>query len=140
MQDQLLPKGFISVDDAIKLIESDTRQNPVVDIDRMIRNFTYIEVDHNFNIFLLDRDKDGKIIKIGETPTHFFNNYDVERFKHALTSHYRELSGREFEENITRSLSTTIDDANPAGHIVKQEKPMTQSGEFLGSGNPSLSE
>ena len=45
-----IPNGFISVEDAISLIESDTRSNAKVDTAFLLRNLPYLRVDGNYTI------------------------------------------------------------------------------------------
>lgn len=46
---QLSP-GFITVDEACKIIKTDTRDNPVVDMDYLVAHIVWIETNHNFRI------------------------------------------------------------------------------------------
>lgn len=137
-----VPEGFVSVDDAIKLIEKDTRKIPVVDTAFMVRNYNYTRVGGNFTIPLLQRDSSGRIIKKGETFVQFPDEESLYRFRGALKRHYKEVSGgMEVNENRVRSFSTAIDpEENPTGRITVNKKPMTKAGESLGSGAKTVKE
>ena len=50
MSPKNLSPGFITVDEGVDLIKSDTRENPVVDMDWLISRKKWVEVAHNFRI------------------------------------------------------------------------------------------
>lgn len=110
---------FITVDEAIKLIESDSRENPVVDIKQMTDSYTYIELAHNFRIPLLAVNKDGFIVENGNRYITFEKEIDVLRFREVVLNHYKETTSAEYDEeaitNPTKSITTVSDpETNPA--------------------------
>lgn len=117
---------FITVDEAIKLIESDSRENPVVDIKQMTDSYTYIELAHNFRIPLLAVSKDGFIVENGNRYITFEKEIDVLRFREVVLNHYKETTSAEYDEeaitNPTKSITTVSDpETNPAS--IPQNNP-----------------
>lgn len=134
-----LPKGFITVDKAIELIEKDTRKVPVVDTRFMVRNYNYIREGGNFTIPLLKRNDDGKIVNIGNTWVHFDDEEMAWKFRGALKRHYKEVAGREINENPVHSYDTAYDsEKNTPALITVNKKPFTKAGEDLGSGSQEV--
>lgn len=109
---------FITVKEAIELIKSDTRQNPVVDIKQMVKSYNSIELFHNFRIPLLTLDKNGNVVENGNRFITFEKELDVLMFKDVVLSHYREATSARYDEeaitNPTRSITTVNDpEKNP---------------------------
>lgn len=109
---------FITVKEAIELIKSDTRQNPVVDIKQMVESYNSIELFHNFRIPLLTLDKNGNVVENGNRYVTFEKELDVLMFKDVVLSHYREMTSARYDEeaitNPTRSITTVNDpEKNP---------------------------
>lgn len=112
MQDKI-PIGFISVDDAIKLIKADRRDNATVDLSWLVRNFRWIEPAHNFTIKLMKTDPaTGRAYHTGKTTVQFpsagasGSNLQVESFKETIRNAYRERTKKEIEEGAVRSITT----------------------------------
>lgn len=117
---------FITVDEAIKLIESDSRENPVVDIKQMTDSYTYIELAHNFRVPLLAVNKDGFIVENGNRYITFEKEIDVLRFREVVLNHYKETTSAKYDEeaitNPTKSITTVSDpETNPAS--IPQNNP-----------------
>lgn len=117
---------FITVDEAIKLIESDSRENSVVDIKQMTDSYTYIELAHNFRIPLLAVNKDGFIVENGNRYITFEKEIDVLRFREVVLNHYKETTSAKYDEeaitNPTKSITTVSDpETNPAS--IPQNNP-----------------
>lgn len=117
---------FITVDEAIKLIESDSRENPVVDIKQMTDSYTYIELAHNFRIPLLAVNKDGFIVENGNRYITFEKEIDVLRFREVVLNHYKETTSAKYDEeaitNPTKSITTVSDpETNPTA--IPQNNP-----------------
>lgn len=109
---------FITVKEAIELIKSDTRQNPVVDIKQMVESYNSIELFHNYRIPLLTLDKNGNVVENGNRFITFEKELDVLMFKDVVLSHYREMTSARYDEeaitNPTRSITTVNDpEKNP---------------------------
>lgn len=139
-----LAPGFISVDDAVALIKSDTRSNPVVDMDYIVSRINWIEVNHNFRIPKIRRlkadeiyrTKRGKIVEyetIGEANVSIMTNFDKELLKKTIRDKYRELVGHEYKEKITRGISTVADDAEGRQAVQpRANKPIAKEGDSIG--------
>lgn len=142
MQKNNLPAGFISIEDAIKLIESDTRSNAKVDTAFLLRNLPYLRVDGNYTIKKL-KHKDGKVVPDGQTYVQIATEYERAILQHAITEHYKNVTGRIIDPETIglRSMSTAVDDEkNPSARITKNEKPLIKAGEDLGSATKTVTE
>lgn len=138
-----MAEEFISIDDAIKLIEKDTRKDPVVDISAMVDASPYIRVNGNFTIKLLTRDKNGAIVENGNKFVQIASEWDKSRLKHALFEHHKQASGKVLNPDTIglKSLTTTIDeDANPSGKLKEMDKPMTKFGDSTSGGTRAVEE
>ena len=131
-----LSPGFVEMDEAIELIKSDTRQNPVVDMDYLILKKKWIETAHNFRIPKVRRlapqdvyrTKRGKIVEyetIGEVNVYVATNFDKELLIKTINDKYRELVGHEYKEINTRAMSTVADDAQ--GRDAVRPRPNAKS-------------
>ena len=139
-----LAPGFISIDDAVALIKSDTRSNPVVDMDYIVSRINWIEVNHNFRIPKIRRlkpedvyrTKRGKIVEyqhIGDANVAILTSFDKELLKKTIRDKYRELVGHEYEEKITRGVSTVADDAEGKQAVQpRANKPIAKEGDSIG--------
>ena len=131
-----IPTGFISVEDAISLIESDTRSNAKVDTAFLLRNLPYLRVDGNYTIKKL-KHKDGKVVEAGETFVHIFSDYQRSMLEHAIVEHYKLVTGRDIDPASigVRKLMTTVDDEkNLSGRIMPNTESSTKIGDNLVSG------
>lgn len=129
-----VPIGFITIQEAIELINSDTRSNPVVDIKRLVQNLPYLKVNNNFNIWLLKRDETGRIVKNGAKPVQIADDWGYANLKHAITEHYKNASGRaDFDPDTVGliSVTTTKEDDVPAGKLRVNKKPMVKKGDTI---------
>jgi len=136
MQNGNIPLGFISVEEAIKLIEADTRTNAKVNVSFLLRNLPFLRVDGNYTIKKL-KHENGKVVPDGEAFVHIDSDYHRAMLEHAIVEHYKQVTGREIDpESIgLRKLTTTVDDEeNPAGHVIKNKKSKTKMGDAIVSG------
>lgn len=142
MQQQNLPRGFISIEEAIKLIESDTRKDAKVDTSFLLRNLPYLRTDGNYTIKKLRHDKEtGRVVSNGEVFVMITSDYEKEMLKHAIVEHYRNVTGRTIDpDNIgLRSLTTTVDEeTNLGAAIIHNDKPTIKPGEDLGTGTRNI--
>ncbi len=142
MQQQNLPRGFISIEEAIKLIESDTRKDAKVDTSFLLRNLPYLRTDGNYTIKKLRHDKEtGRVVGNGEVFVMITSDYEKEMLKHAIVEHYRNVTGRTIDpDNIgLRSLTTTVDEeTNLGAAIINNDKPTIKPGEDLGTGTRNI--
>lgn len=143
---QLSP-GFSTVDEAVELIKSDTKENPVVDMDYLIGHTIWIEASHNFRIPKIRRLKPdeirrtrrGKIIEyetIGEVNVYIATNFEKELLKKTIFDKYRELVGHEYRVADVRARSTVADDAQGKAAVQPRAnaKPIAKEGAVIGGG------
>lgn len=136
MQNSNLPNGFISIADAIKLIESDSRSDAKVDTAFLLRNLPYLRVDGNYNIKKL-KHENGRVVEDGEVYVMVASEYEKAMLEHAITEHYKNVTGRVVDpEKIgLRSITTAVDDEkNANGYLMNNDKPMIKAGDDLVSG------
>ena len=136
MQNSNLPNGFVTVADAIKLIESDSRTDAKVDTAFLLRNLPYLRVDGNYNIKKL-KHENGKVVEDGEVYVMISSEYERAMLEHAITEHYKNVTGRVVNpENIgLRSITTAVDDEkNANGYLMNNDKPMIKAGDDIVSG------
>lgn len=142
MQNKNLPTGFISIEEAIKLIESDTRKDAKVDTRFLLRNLPYLRTDGNYTIKKLRHDKEtGRVVDDGEVFVMIMSDYEKEMLKHAITEHYRTVTGRTVDPDSIglRALTTTVDEeTNIGAAIMENDKPTIKPGEDLGSGTRNI--
>lgn len=147
MQDNNLAPGFIKVEDAVKLIQSDTRDNPVVDMDYLVSRIKWVETAHNFRIPKIRRlkpeevrkTKRGKVIDyeiIGNAYIYIATNYEKELVRKTILDKFRELVGREYKEQTVRAMSTVADDAEGRAAVKpRTNRPIAKEGQSIGSGD-----
>lgn len=136
MQNGNIPTGFIPVEEAIKLIESDTRSNAKVDISFLLRNLPFLRVDGNYTIKKL-KHENGKVVPDGEAFVHIDSDYKRAMLEHAIVEHYKQNTGREVDPETIglRTMTTAVDDEeNPSGHVIKNKKSKTKIGDTIVSG------
>lgn len=113
------PKDFLSVDEAIKLIDSDTPTNPVVDNVRLVKGIEYLRANQrggalNYTIHLVKRDEKTKqIIPNGVRYAVIESTRDANTLEYAIVDHYKDRSGREAPDLDSMGLNavtTTLDD------------------------------
>ena len=134
--DNNIPTGFISVEKAISLIESDTRSNAKVNTAFLLRNLPYLRVDGNYTIKKL-KHENGKVVDDGEEFAHIFSDYQRSMLEHAIIEHYKMVTGRDIDpESIgIKKLMTTVDDEkNLSGRIMRNTESSTKVGDTLVSG------
>lgn len=131
-----IPTGFISVEDAIKLIESDTRSNAKVDAQFLLNNLPFLRVDGNYTIKKL-KHVNGKVVEDGVTRVHIDSDYHRAMLEHTIVEHFKLVSGRDVDPETIgiRTMSTTVDDeSNPQGRVVRNKKSKTKVGDSIVSG------
>ena len=142
-----LSPGFITVEDAVELIKSDTRENPVVDMDYLVTHIVWIEANHNFRIPKIRRlapeeirrTKRGKVIEyenIGNAYVYLATNYEKELLKKTILDKFKELVGREYKEAGVKARSTVADDAQGRAAVQPRNntKPIAKEGAVIGGG------
>lgn len=143
---QLSP-GFVTVDEGVNLIKSDTRENPVVNMDYLITHTAWIETNHNFRIPKIRmfkpeevrRTKRGKLIEFEETENvyvYIATNFEKELLKKTIYDKYRELVGHEYKELGVKARSTVADDAQGKAAVQPRNnaKPIAKEGAVISGG------
>lgn len=126
-----LPKGFISIDEAIALIHSDKRDDAKVDTKWLVSHIDWIEEAHNFRIPLLKTTTDKKIAKIGSKYVEVRTAYDREALKRAIRDHYRDMVGHEYQAQTVRATSTVVDDEVAGGARPRKSKSIAKEGQII---------
>lgn len=125
-----LAPGFITVADAVKLVNSDTMAEPKVNISWCAENLSYLAPRHNFTIKLVKKTPEGKVVSNGNTQTYIENDYDKVILEKAILDKFRELTNRDYTRNL-RKLSTTVTDkdgeANMMGRPVANSSSTTDN-------------
>lgn len=146
-----LSPGFVSTDEAVELIKSDTREHPVVDMDYLISRKKWIETGHNFRIPLVRqlkpgevyRSKRGKLIDYettGERNVYIATDFEKQLLLKTINDKYYELVGREYKELGVKGISTVADDAS--GNMAVRPRantPLAKEGANIGEGTVSTS-
>ena len=153
MDKKSLPNGFIEVEDAVKLIESNTFDKPVVDINYLVGHLPWVELAHNFRIpvvRLLTPDeykelmrrfpgrRPSELTRVKDETVTLRTSYEVELLKKAIKDNYKEITKHEYEAKGTRGITTVIDeekgtDASP--RVTKNT--IAKEGSIIGSGSTS---
>lgn len=138
---QALPEGFISVDEAIKLINSDTRDNAVVDVQKMMATIKFLRKNKTFRIPLIKSiNKRPWIQKIGSKYIIPKNEFERTNVEHAIVSKFTEETGRaiDVESMGLKKVNTVMDDKNNGSPVI--EAPTTKFGEGLNTSTVSSKE
>ena len=109
--------AYFTFDETIKLIQSDSRENPKVDIDFIVSNFEYIAPAHTFTLRLLGKEN-GQVVRTGVKYVLLNNEYEATTFEHAVSEKYRELLGRDLNPIRPRKNTTMITDSENGGNIT----------------------
>ena len=147
MQEKNLAPGFVTVDQACELIKSDTRENPVVDMDYLVSRIKWVETAHNFRIPKIRRlkpeevrrTKRGKIIEyenIGNVYIYIATNFEKELVRKTILDKFRELVGHEYREQSVKARSTVADDAQGKAAVQPRvnAKPIAKEGAVISGG------
>lgn len=127
-------KGFLSIEEAVKLINSDTRADAKVDTKWLVSHIDWIEEKHNFRIPLLKTTSDNKIVHIGSKFVEVLDDYDKATLKRCIRDHYRDMVGHEFNAPTVRAVSSIADDEVGAGVRPRKSKPIAKEGQIIGTG------
>lgn len=141
-----LSPGFTSVDDAVKIIKSDTRANPVVDMDYIVSRIKWIQVERNFRIPRIRRlkqeeiyrTKRGRVVEYeqtGDINVHINDAFEKELLKKTILDKYRELVGHEYQALGVKAFSTVADDAQGREAVrPRANVPIAKVGASIGGG------
>lgn len=131
-QNGQLSPGFITIDEAINLINKDTRDKATVDLAWMANNIDYINEFKNFRIPLMESDDNGFAHKKGNAYVYVATAYDKETLKHAIRVAYKARTGKEANVDAVHDRTTVYDpEHNTTSHIKKSPNPNTQKGAGL---------
>lgn len=148
-----IPHGCISVDEAVALIKTGTRSDPVVDMDFLIRKTVWLEKNgpqHTFVIPLIRRLPQDKVYvtprgnvheydSLGEKVAYIRTAFENELLKKTIYDRYRELTGHEYEAALVKARSTVADDAQGMNAVRPRAnaKPIATAGAVIGEGSES---
>ena len=151
MDPKNLPNGFITVEEAVALINSDTRDNAVVDTQYLVSHIDWIEEAHNFRIPLvrLTTKEEAEAIRkrypgrrlngltnIGSKTVTIMTAYEKEYLKQAIRNHYKEVAGRDYTAPTVRGVSSVSDEETGGGAVKpRRSKTIAKEGETIGSGS-----
>lgn len=108
------PSDILTVKEAIDLINSDTRTNPVVNNAKLIRNVEFLNSNFrgggmNYTIFLEKRDESGRIVPNGVKFVAVNGKREQTELEYAITDHYKAVSGRDVDpETIGLMQQSTV--------------------------------
>lgn len=151
MDPKSLPNGFITVAEAVELINSDTRDDAKVDTQYLVSHIDWIEEAHNFRIPLVrlaTKEEIEKIMKrypgrrpngltsLGSKTVTINTAYEKELLKQTIRNHYKEMAGREFVAPTVRGRSSVSDEETSGGAVKprRTSKTIAKEGETIGSG------
>lgn len=109
-----LPKGIITYEEAVQLIQSDTRDDPKVDVQYLADRSMWIERGYTFTIPLLKKVS-GKIEKNGYVFAKIDSEYQAITLEHIIKEKFRELAKREWTKDGLRTVSSTVTEDNAGG-------------------------
>lgn len=124
-------KGFISIQDAVELINSDKRDSAKVDTKWLVKHIDWIEEKHNFRIPLLKTTEDKRTVRIGSKYVEVIDEYDKASLKRAIRNHYRDMVGHEYEAQNVRAVSSIADDDHGASVRPRKAKPIAKEGQLI---------
>ena len=132
---------FISVEKAINLIESHTKEEPVVDFRFLADNVGRIRTARNFTIKLVAKDKDGKVSPLAPVFVGISSDYEKENLRHAIVTKYTELTGKEIEvAAIGLKTVSSVSDRKSSVRPRAEAGLRTKLGETLHSGSHNVQE
>lgn len=130
-----LPKDFLSIEDAVKLIQSDMRSDAKVDTKWLVSHIVWIEEAHNFRIPLMKTTSDKKVVKNGSRYVYVATSYEKEVLKKAIRDHYRDMVGRDYDAPTVRAVSSVADEEQSGGAVrPRKSKPIAKEGAVIGTG------
>ena len=126
-----LPKDFMSIADAVALINSDTRSDAKVDTKWLVNHIDWIEEKHNFRIPLMKTTADKKVVRTGSKYVEIGDEYDKVTLKRAIRDHYRDMVGHEYEKPTVKAVSSVADDEVGTGVRPRRSKPIAKEGQLI---------
>lgn len=146
-----LPNGFITVEDAVDLIKTNTFEKPTVDIRYLVGHLDWVEVAHNFRIpkvRLVTKEEYAELLKKfpGRRPSELTSiadeyvtlrtSYEVELLKKTIRDNYRDITGHAYNKANTRGITTVIDEEKGTDAAPRATKnTIAKEGSVIGSGS-----
>ncbi len=137
------PANVLTVKEAIELIDSDTRQNPVVSNKELIKRSEYLNTNYrgggmNYTLFLVKRDANGNIVPNGKKTVAITSQREQQELIYAIRDHYKSLSGRDVDpEKLGLYSQTNVIERDVAGSSTgmsrRNEKSTLKPGDSLGT-------
>lgn len=136
------PSQFLSVRDAIRLLDTDTRTNPTVNDTRLIQMVEYLHTnlrgnEMNFTIFKVKRDDSGKIVKDGHVVVRITNSREASELAWAIEDHYKKLSGKTIDSKtmgLSRQTTAVTEDSNFQANPHENAESKIKYGDDLTTG------
>lgn len=146
-----LPNGFITVEDAVDLIKTNTFEKPTVDIKYLVGHLDWVEVAHNFRIpkvRLVTKEEYAELLKKfpGRRPSELTSvadeyvtlrtSYEVELLKKTIRDNYRDITGHAYNRANTRGITTVIDEEKGTDAAPRATKnTIAKEGSVIGTGS-----
>ena len=146
-----LPNGFITVEDAVDLIKTNTFEKPTVDIKYLVGHLDWVEVAHNFRIprvRLVTKEEYAELLKKfpGRRPSELTSvadeyvtlrtSYEVELLKKTIRDNYRDVTGHAYSKANTRGITTVIDEEKGTDAAPRATKnTIAKEGSVMSSGS-----
>lgn len=107
---QTLPPHFVTVEEAIRLIKADKRDDAKVDLQFLVNNIPYMKVKQNYNIRLM-KTVNGRAIRDGSVYVTIYTEYEKQILLHAIQEAYTDRTGIKFNEGEegVNHVSTVVD-------------------------------
>lgn len=153
MDKKSLPNGFITVEEAVELIKTNTFDKPTVNIKHMASRIDFIELNHNFvipKVRLITKEeymeklkrfpgrKPSELVDQGKANVTLRSSFDVELLKKTICDNYREASGHAYNPKNTRGITTVIDqEAGGRAEPRSTKKTIAKEGDVIGAGSTS---
>lgn len=150
MDNKTLPNGFITVEEAVELIKSDTRDDAKVDTQWLVSRIDWVEEAHNFRIPLVRQATKDEVmeymkkypgrrhsglIRLGSKYVTIYTSFEKELLKKTIRDHYKEMVGREYVEESTRGISTVMDEESGKTEKPRRtKKTIAEEGDTIGTG------
>lgn len=151
MDKQSLPNGFITVENAVKLIESNTFDKPTVDIKYLVGHLDWVELAHNFRIpvvrlvtpeeykELMKRypgRRPSELTRVKDETVTLRTSYEVELLKKSIRDNYRSITKHEYQGKNTRGITTVIDEEKGTDAAPRATKnTIAKEGSVISSGS-----
>lgn len=154
MEKNSLPNGFVSVEEAVELINTNTYKEPTVDIRWLVGHLDWVEEAHNFRIpkvRLITKEEYAKyvedhhgkrpneLVALGSLFVSVRTSYEKELLKKSIRDNYKTVAGREYKQVTTRGISTVKDEETGGSERPRATKrTIAKEGEVIGESKGSV--